>query len=781
MKRNIAGFLSSIVVLLALGGCTGNGQPEAVTSGVAGTISQTPGNPINTNWMEESAARQALNAMYREKYAATEDFAQVIPGGNVYYISSINGNNTNSGKSESAAWKTCSKLSSASLRSGDTVLFECGSAFREQVQMVSGVTYSSYGSGVKPIFYASVNASGASKWEEVSGRTGLYRFIGTTISARHNDVGNICFDNGAAWGIKIQKLKESDRTLELANVSNGLETFKKIPSYAFSTGKDLGAYDLCYFHDESGYIYLYSKSGNPGSRFRSIELSQPTRIFYGSDVSNVTVCNLDFRCSGSFAIRTQVCRDLTVRNCSFFFIGGSIQYDYNDSWRTYKTRFGNAVENWGGCDGMTVENCWFCQIYDAAITTQSNSEVEMKGVVYRNNVIENVWFGVELWAGNGAGGCQFTDMEISGNYVTHIGEGMTTQRPDKIENGAGVEAFIKISRGAYTVTNSRVTGNVIDGSVGRMVSCIQPLTDANENGFLFDRNTYVSPLGATFLTIPSVFPECTHEYGASTSNKKFDYQVIQKLIAHGFEPNGTFLFAVEEGDPNGQGALQKFSLRTESSPSCVYTAADGTVIPFRLYLPEDFAEGEYPLVTYLNIESASGTDNTKQTSVSALFPARVAASEKAVLLVPQCPAGTWTGLPVSNGNYAIGEREESATMKAVAALIGEIAAKYRTTASYAVGAEAGGYAVADLLARHKDLLSGGVIISGAGDPSANVGNAKVRIFHAENDNLIPVSDASALADAWGAEATFYGWGYTHDCWDDVYRSEALLDWILGHD
>lgn len=775
MKRKIAILLLVFAVLLAFGGCFGKGGGS---SKLKGTISETPGNPAPSYWQAETAdVRATLNATYEEKYVATEAFAQVTPTGTVYYISSVNGNNINNGKSKNAAWKDCSMLGSASLKSGDTVLFECGSVFRTQVSMVSGVTYSSYGTGAKPIFYGSINASGASKWETVSGKTGLYRYK-EIISARNNDVGNICFDGGAAWGIKIQKLKDSNKTLELGNVSNGLETFKKIPSYTFSSGKDLGTYDLCYYHDDSGYVYLYSKSGNPGTRFKSIELGQPTRIFYGSNVSDVTVCNLDFRGSGTFAIRTQVCKNLTVKNCRFFFIGGCIQYDYDDSWRTYKTRYGNAVENWGGCDGMTVKNCYFNQVYDAAMTTQSNSEVEMKGVVYRNNVIENVWFGVELWAGDGNGGCKFTNVDVGGNYITGIGEGMTTQRPDKVENGAGVEAFIKISRGGYTVTDASVTDNVINGSIGRMVSCIQPLTDANENGFLFDRNTYVSLTDTVFLTIPSAFPNCTNEYGASTANKKYEKKVIENLISHGFESNGTFYFAVKEGDPDGQGAMQSFNLRTDASPSYTYTLSDGTVIPFRLYFPKDYEEGKYPLITYLNMESTSGTDNVKQTTASNLFMAKVASSEKAVLLVPQCPSGTWMGLTVNNGNYSVGETEETATMKAIASLITDIAAKYKTKGNYAVGAEAGGYAVADLLARHQNLLKGAVILSGAGDVAAKIGKAKTWIIHAENDNVVPIADAKALAEAWGAKTTFYGWGYTHNCWDDAFKSEPILDWIL---
>lgn len=226
--------------------------------------------------------------------------------------------------------------------------------------------------------------------------------------------------------------------------------------------------------------------------------------------------------------------------------------------------------------------------------------------------------------------------------------------------------------------------------------------------------------------------------------------------------------------------IQNFTIRTETSPSYSYTAKNGTVIPFRLYLPDGYTEsGNYPLITYLNVENASGNDNFAQVTASNLLMAEIALSGKAVLLVPQCPSGTWTGLPVNNGNYSTGSVGETAVMQAIADLIGDIEITYQTDGNFAIGADAGGYAVADLLARHQDLLRGGVILSGAGDPGAKIGNAKVWIVHAENDNVVPIADAKALAAAWNAKTTFYGWGYIHDCWEDAFKSEAILDWILG--
>ena len=776
MKKTL--ILCLLFALLGTTSCAcrnRNGKGE-----VKGIVAATENSGEKIAWTKETdAVREELNATYQTVYQSTKAFAEVNTHGTVYYISSKSGNNSNSGKSKTDAWKGCSRLESVSLKPGDTILFECGSVFREQITLKSGVIYSSYGEGAKPIFYGSINASGASKWNAVSGCPDLYCYNGTISSS--NDIGNICFDGGRAWGIKIQKLKDSDKTLALDNVSNGVETFEKIPSYAFSTGKDLRSYHLTYYHDPSGKLYLYCEGGNPGTVFQSVELSQSIKIFSGSDISDVTVANLDFRCAGQFAIRTMNAKNLTVKNCSFFFIGGSVQSDFGE-WRNYDTRLGNAIENWNGIDGMTVENCYFNQIYDTAMTTQSNSKVEMKNIVYRGNVVKNIWFGIELWAGTKENtGCVFENVDVSGNYITGIGKGLTTQRPDKFENGAGIEGFIKISRGAYTVRNASVTDNIIDGSVGRLFECVQPKTDRNENGFLFDRNTYVNYAGNCFATLPVSFPIVSDAYGAGVKPFPYEYGTVREIAAHGFETNGIFYYVVSEVDTSAalKGIRGEFESRMDTLPFYTFSAENGVVLPFRLVLPQDYSEGvSYPMIVCLNVEQTSGNDNQKNVSVANVFMAKAAVEGSSILVIPQCPEGTWTGIEVRNGNYSASKIEETPIMAAVAGLISDLSTTYHATACYAVGAEAGGYAVADLLARHKDLLQKAVIISGAGDPAAKIGNTKVLMIHAEFDQIIPFSEAQTLADAWGAELIRYPRGYLHECWNEAYEKEDLLSWLI---
>ena len=483
---------------------------------------------MSYHWERLSEAKRAVfSARKVELLEQTNAFAPVAAGERVYYISSRNGSDENAGTSPAAAWKTCQPLKD-NLTAGDTVLFECGSAFRESVPTVNGVTYASYGEGEKPRFYGSIDAAHEEDWEPIG--TNLYRYRGEID--KYNDIGNLVFNDGEAWGIKIQKRTDAEAALGLCKVSNGKDYYEQIVSYPFRSGADLsGQYDLSYFHGDDNRVYLVCRKGNPGKVFRKIELSQSVKIFQASNAEDITVCNLHFSNIGCFAIRTAGCRNLTVRNCWFEFIGGAIQFGFQAPWRNYLTRYGNAIENWGACDGMTVENCSFRQIYDAAITTQSNDKTaDMKRLSYCNNVFEQCEYGIELWTGSWD--CRFDTVSVKGNICTDIGEGLCSQRPDK-----GPESFFN-SKGGQRMRDCAVEDNLICGAVGSLMRCNQIHTAAYERGYQFDRNIYVNKEGNPFGLL-------SEDYPAHSGNlKSFPYtkETVETICSAGFEEHGEFYY-----------------------------------------------------------------------------------------------------------------------------------------------------------------------------------------------------------------------------------------------
>ena len=509
-------------------------------------------------------ARAELDAKYQALKAQTDAFApQPTPTGAVYYFSSLRGDDSADGTTPDTPWKSLVKAKD--LPEGSTVLLECNSVFHEAprpgdsslIYPKNGMTFGAYGKGKKPVIYGSIDAKDPENWTQVA--PNVYRF--TTPIAKQYEIASIVFDEGKAWGIKIQMTYSKDennvytipayRSLALQNVSNGLTTYAKLESFPLRTGEELQDYDLAYYHNtETGYLYLYSEGGNPGERFSSIELSRGQKIFLcHKGMVDMTFLNLDLRCAGEFGVRTHNTRNLVVKNCSFFFIGGAVQPGFGKTWRNYDTRLGNAIENWGFCDGMTVENCYFDQIYDAAITTQASENVPQTKQFYRGNIIRRAYYGVELWTGDSTEADRPSiDFDISGNYFNDCGYGFATTRPDKRErDGLPIDGFIKSSRGLYRCENVKVVDNVIDGAAEKMFYCSQPATTKNPNGYLFDRNTYIYKLDAVFAGLPAELPELNGKYvdGKYSIERKTYYyneETLKALAKAGIEPNSTFWY-----------------------------------------------------------------------------------------------------------------------------------------------------------------------------------------------------------------------------------------------
>ena len=85
-------------------------------------------------------------------------------GENVIYVSNSEGNDSNDGKTPTAAVKTLAKANSLS-KKGGAVLLKRGDMWREKLTAKAGTTYSAYGEGAKPIINGSPeNAANPDLW-----------------------------------------------------------------------------------------------------------------------------------------------------------------------------------------------------------------------------------------------------------------------------------------------------------------------------------------------------------------------------------------------------------------------------------------------------------------------------------------------------------------------------------------------------------------------------------------------------------------------------------------
>lgn len=434
---------------------------------------------------------------------------------NVYYISA-DGDDLNDGLTPERAIKSLQHLNELELQQGDCVLFRRGDLWRGQLKTRQGVTYSAYGEGEKPRLYGSpYDATKSGKWIETETEN-VYMYDGELP----NDIGTLVFNHGQAHAYKVMMIREEDgSTLHI-------ETREPFSSY-----RDLKR-DLEFYHDykQAKRVYLCSTEGNPAERFSSIELLTKGHIVIATN--DVTIDNLCLKYCGSHGIGAGTTRNLTVTNCELGWIGGSIQSE-NSFGRNHPTRYGNAVEIYGGCENFTVTGCYIYQIYDAAITHQHQGDVNtpltMRNVLYADNLIEDCVYSIEYFLGR-EDTIQSHHMEgilIANNIMRRAGYGWGKQRPDK-ETPAHIKSW---SHHTNHATNFRVENNVFDRSTRDLLNIAA--AERTSMPTLLN-NTYIQPMGAK-----------AGSWGSEGKSYVFDQSVEQSLGELFGEEQATIIYAEE--------------------------------------------------------------------------------------------------------------------------------------------------------------------------------------------------------------------------------------------
>ena len=413
--------------------------------------------------------------------------------GTKYYISE-NGSDSNDGLSPETAWKTISKLSGAVLSSGDGVLFERGYIYRGKFTAKSGVTYSAYGVGDKPKIYGSpLNAADPDLWvldyEEADTGKKIWLYTGDDLV----DIGAITFDES------VYAYKEVPSYVDGQFVVRGkTEPFDyKVhltKNYSYVHLADSVISNEIPASNAVGKLYLRCDDGNPGSLYDDIEFNTKTNIISVGSVKNVTVDNLCIMFGGSHGVGAGTTAGLTVKNCVFGWIGGSIQY-YNAS-NGVVTRFGNGVEIYGGCEGYTIENCYVYQNYDAGITHQygsGNTRIAMNNIVYRGNLIEDCVYNIEYFLGASTSGLPHDGVNIliEDNILRRAGYGFGSTRPD-----GGAQAHIKSWDSNNEFSNYVIRNNIFDRSTWRLLHL-----SATYKAWMpkMEGNTYIQGYGNYFI------------------------------------------------------------------------------------------------------------------------------------------------------------------------------------------------------------------------------------------------------------------------------------------
>ena len=417
--------------------------------------------------------------------------------GTTYYVSNSSGSDSNDG-SQANPWKTVDKVNSASLNSGDAVLFKCGDEWRGiSLQTKQGVTYGSYGTGNKPIFNGSSrNYSDSSLW--VTTETDKVYKLDIPFS---NDVGGIIFNDGEAWGQKLNETSISASTEDLS---------------FFFTG---------------GYVFLYCENGNPASLYSSIELIEYGELL--TPVKGVTVNGISFK-HKNFGICANsadgVLSGITIENCDFFGIGGC-RY-------TNEQRYGNAIEFFGSSNNITVKNCNFSQIFDTAFTCQSSyNNTTISDITVSGNTIDKCHWGIEFWVNADSG--IMKDITVSNNKFTDIAKswGEAKRWQSYVYEGANI-SNLSVDKSAKS--NIQITGNDF-GATGAK------LLELRGEGWILSGNTYRQYDGKPFGYLGSTEYVFNDDFINNTLKTADTSAVIAKAKTDNLIVNGDFEDGLNSG------------------------------------------------------------------------------------------------------------------------------------------------------------------------------------------------------------------------------------------
>lgn len=228
-------------------------------------------------------------------------FTPVYATGNIYYVDSLQGSDSNNGLSPEQAWKTADKVKNNTFSSGDTILFHRGQTWYDVsfTPNCDRLTYGAYGEGSAPVLNGSVAVDGWSVYE-----------------------GNI-YVCEAPQNESPYLIKYGDSLFRYSKPNNI---------------EDLQSGYFCYLE---GKIYINSPEEIQGT----VYVQTAHNIFYINSKKNITIKDLCMTMSGGSCVNINGGKTMytTVDNCEMSF--AESQYGDGGGINCSSSRYGTFTNN----------------------------------------------------------------------------------------------------------------------------------------------------------------------------------------------------------------------------------------------------------------------------------------------------------------------------------------------------------------------------------------------------------------------------------------------------
>ncbi len=454
---------------------------------------------MQTATKEFLASIEALAEKRKNEILNTTDSITVT--GTKYYVAN-DGDDANDGLSPEKAWKTLDRVTEASeLCEGDGVFLRRGDIFVGRIRAKAGVTYAAFGEGKKPEIHRYKSLADPALWEICDKEHHIWHYKEKIL-----DVGVIVMNDGEYHTRKLIPSyrygkfvcrNRHDVVFDMSvEMTNDLDHYWHYDGNLTNDHPKNGEDFPVPLMDANSYgdLYLRCDRGNPGGAFRAVECVIRDGIVTGGQ-DNVTVDNLTVK-YGNFGIAGGGLnrKGLRITNCEIGWIGGCVQSYFGDDpnhvegVRGEVTRYGNGIEIYGGCTDFTVENCYFYQIYDAAMSHQVTTRgrhIEMKNVLYKDNLVENTVYSIEYFLDMTEGDTSsFMDnIEMCGNILRESGYGWGQQRHNYY-TPAHINGWIYVN----AAHNYTIHDNIFDRAAYRIIHAVS--LDEESRPEMYD-NTYI--------------------------------------------------------------------------------------------------------------------------------------------------------------------------------------------------------------------------------------------------------------------------------------------------
>ena len=530
--------------------------------------------PYSTlNWLEytddvrakyEKLLVDRIAEIKNSESAVTPEMIEAA-GGECYYLSSINGDDNNTGNSPDQPWKTFDNLLDIRLgglvtlfvpKSGDAVFFERGSEWYAEkyyngsmgcfdpTNSPDFITYGAYGEGPKPLFSGAIDfrsTGGTGNWVSTDWEN-VWRLDDESLNPDWSgliEIGNMVFNDGEGIGVRIMS-KTEDKCFGEGEVStdrgfccNGYEYFYTGVSDLTDPGTAL-KHNLEYIHDqEKGELYLYFDKGNPSDYFDDIKASRNAYVFFtgnNSRADNLHIAHSSFQGINPGRYNS------TLTNCEIGFVGGS------------RSSVESGSEISGDTNGSYIYNCYIHDVGDGALTSQgsggtADKPLHIENIEYIGNVMVACGHSAEIWNGtdfldeNGHAIAKIRNVLVKDNIMAYTGYGFRQKQAGAATSGG--ETICSSISGEHI--NCRLENNIYLYGQGTIYKAYMA-TYKQPRGWTAKGNTYIS--NTYYYTIGYSYESINHVDHSMWKRVRiafpYSYEGLVWYTSLGIDPMGTY-------------------------------------------------------------------------------------------------------------------------------------------------------------------------------------------------------------------------------------------------